>query len=92
MLSEYSPALYVTTIAVSRCCRGSGVATALYDALDARARRSGVGWISTRTWSTNAEHVRLLQARAFTEVARRTRQDSIESVYFARRVPLAHPG
>ena len=88
---ERTPSLYVTTIAVSPGCRGVGVGTALYDALDARAQRSGVGRVSTRTWSTNEEHVRLLRARGFSEVARLARKDTIDSVYFARPVPPAHP-
>lgn len=91
LLEGHSPSLYVTTIAVSRCRRGSGLATALYDALSVQARRCNVPWITTRTWSTNTEHARLLYDRGFTEVARRERQGSIESVYLAQRVALGRP-
>lgn len=86
VLEGHSPSLYVTTIAVSRRRRGSGLATALYDALTAQARRSKAPWITTRTWSTNTQHLRLLSDRGFIEVARRARQGSIASVYLALSV------
>lgn len=90
-LAGHSPSHHVTTIAVARRCRGAGVATALYDALDAEARRASVLWVSTRTWSTNRGHLRLLGARRFHEVVRSPRGWGVDSVYLARHVPPGQP-
>jgi len=91
VLEGYAPSLYVTTIAVSGSCRGSGLATALYNALYAQARQSDVRWITTRTWSTNVGHMRLLYGQGYTEVARQVRDSFVDSVYLARPVALGRP-
>jgi ribosomal protein S18 acetylase RimI-like enzyme len=90
-LERQSPSLYVTTIAVARGWRGSGVGTALYDALFVQAGLAGAPWITTRTWSTNEQHIRLLVTRGFDEVARRPRLGFVDSVYLARRVSGRRP-
>lgn len=83
-LAAFSSSLHVTTVAVTHSARRTGVATALYDALDLVAidRRACV---TTRTWTSNACHLRLLETRGFRRVGQipEERGPGVGTVYFA---------
>ncbi len=93
-LAQHSPSAYVTTIAVTRTARGAGVATLLYDALEQTAFERSLPYLSTRTWSTNTEHIRMLNRRGFEEVLRRVdeRAPGIDTLYFAVSVRAGRRG
>ena len=77
---------YVTTVAVSRGYRRQGIARVLYEALfglpEARSRS-----ILLRTWSGNAEHLKLLHSLGFGQLARLTddRGPGVDTLYLARQ-------
>ena len=77
------PNIYITTLIVRPEARGRGVTTALYQALFAHyADRH----IFTRTWSTNAAHIRVLEKYGFsvTAVLKDHRGPGIHTVYFQK--------
>lgn len=84
-IKEWSPSLYATTVAVSPQARRAGVASTLYVELAEQARRRGVPFLSTRTWTTNDSHIGVLRVLGFTEVSRMTddRGTGIGTVHFA---------
>lgn len=90
-LPQCTPALHATTVAVAPRRRRAGIATLLYDALADQARRRGVPYLTTRTWTTNGSHIGVLAHRGFVEVARQPgeRAPGVGSVYFACRVGAA---
>ena len=91
LLSDWSPSLHATTVAVAAGARRSGIATGLYEALTHVAREGSVAYLTTRTWTTNTSHNRMLLDRGFRQVRllANDRAESIGTVYFARAV-LAH--
>lgn len=83
-----SPSLYATTVAVAPAVRRARVGTALYDALERRARELRVPYLTTRTWTTNTSHLDLLRARGFWSVAELPdhRDSGVGTVYLAYAV------
>lgn len=84
-LNRWSPAAYVTTIAVAESHRGCGVARQLYAALRRHAVGNGLAYLVTRTWHTNTSHLKVLQSCGFVEVMRwpRDRPGGLDTVYLA---------
>lgn len=75
------PNIYLTTLIVHPEARGKGVTTALYQTLFSHyAARH----IFTRTWSTNAAHIRVLEKYGFSTEAllKDHRGPGIHTVYF----------
>ncbi len=87
-VSDYSPAAYVTTIAVKQCVRRAGIGMALYARLREDALERGTRYLLTRTWSTNASHLRLLSRLGFRQVGsvRDQRALGVDTVYLASEV------
>lgn len=79
------PSLYVTTVVVDPACRRQGVTSAMYRELIALATAEGCG-VSTRTWSSNAGHLALLEGLGFRIIERRVddRGPNIDTVYLER--------
>lgn len=88
VLPQCFPSLYATTVAVVPDRRRAGTATQLYRALADHAGRCDVPYLTTRTWTTNDSHARLLAELGFRVVATRPdeRAPGIGSVHFACRV------
>jgi ribosomal protein S18 acetylase RimI-like enzyme len=88
-LAAYAPSLYATTLAVAPAARRTGVARTLYDALERQALERRVPYVTTRTWSTNTSHLRLLDERGFVVVDRTPddRGGGIGTLYLACAVP-----
>lgn len=88
-LLAWTPSLYITTIAVAAEMRRAGVGNALYDNLEAIANEREVPYLTTRTWTTNASHLRLLRSRGFIKVAEQPhdRAAGLGTVYLAYRSP-----
>jgi len=93
-LASWSPSLYVTTLAVRRHARHTGIGAALYDALEQVARERGVRYLATRTWSTNVAHLRILRARGFADADRVDggRGAGIDTLYLACDLVARRPG
>jgi ribosomal protein S18 acetylase RimI-like enzyme len=87
-LAAYSPSLYATTVAVSVSARRAGVGGQLYDAFEAAAHRLTVPYLTTRTWTSNAAHLRLLRDRGWRRVVELPddRDAGVGTVYYARVV------
>ena len=87
-LAAWSPHLYATTVAVAARARRTGVGDQLYDAFETAARVRGVPYLTTRTWTTNYAHLRLLRERGFCRVSQLTddRAEGIGTVYLAYRI------
>src|SRR5690606_14567168 len=77
---------YVTTVIVEEEQRGRGITTAFYRALLARMGAGDTA--ATRTWSTNAGHIRILTKLGFTEAKRIAggRGPGIDTVYYRKQV------
>lgn len=88
VLAPWSPSLYATTVAVSPHARCLGVGTALYDEFEGVARQWGLPFLTTRTWTTNDDHLRLLSARGFRRVIElpHDREPHVGTVYLAYSV------
>ena len=78
------PNLYICTLLLSERARGRGVSvkmyTHLFDTLFPRVN------LYTRTWSTNAAHIKILTRFGFSEIARiaNDRTQGIDTVYFGK--------
>lgn len=77
---------YVTTIIVEEEQRGKGITTTFYDQLIANFRRNNS--VTTRTWSTNYNHIRLLKRLGFELVKKieDSRGQGIDTVYYRKIV------
>ena len=77
------PNIYISTLVVSPEARGKGVTKALYSALFSEYKTANV---FTRTWSTNAAHIRILESFGFTlsERIENDRAPGIDTVYFCK--------
>ncbi len=89
LLAEWSPASYVSTVAIARRFRRDGVARALYESVLHIPADLSSPFVATRTWSGNLSHMALLADLEFLEVARVTddRGVGVDSVFYARAVP-----
>lgn len=84
-LSNSSPSAYATTVVVSRAHRHCGAALSMYAELKQVTRAAGLRYVTTRTWSTNDSHLRLLYRLGFEVVFRvgDERTAGIDSIYLA---------
>ncbi|NLP37885.1 MAG: GNAT family N-acetyltransferase [Firmicutes bacterium] len=76
---------YVSTVIVDQESRGEGIAAGMYEYLEnslPEERTPDV--ISTRTWSTNDSHIKILKRRGFSEALRihNDRGSGIDTVYY----------
>jgi ribosomal protein S18 acetylase RimI-like enzyme len=88
LLRDWCPSNHVTTICVSREFRGQGIAFRLYQFLSHRLPDQLQNpFISTRTWSTNKKHLKILKRLGFNlvTVVKDDRGDGIDTCYFAKR-------
>lgn len=90
-LAGRTPSIHITTICIRPEFRGRNLSTQLYENLMANQsdRASGTQYISTRTWSTNCAHMRVLEKLGFEIVTRikDARGDGIDTLYFSRQLP-----
>lgn len=81
------PTIYVTTVIVDPQHRGKGLTEAMYKQLltVAQAHSSSV---STRTWSTNHAHIKILSRMGFYELLRlqNGRGPGIDTVYYRKDI------
>lgn len=77
------PNIYLSTLIVSPEARGKGVTKALYAELFSRYSHVN---IFTRTWSTNAAHIKILQKYGFDviKVLEHDRGPGVHTVYFKK--------
>lgn len=82
---EYQPNIYITTIITHPDFRNSGIATQFYNRLIKKYKSR---LIFTRTWSTNRNHIAVLNGKGFHEFARidDDRGENIDTVYFCREI------
>ena len=81
LTDRYLPNVYISTVLTDRRFRRQGVTKALYQSLLEKYKGKTV---CTRTWSTNASHIRLLSGLGFAECGRipNDRGAGIDTVYF----------
>ncbi len=89
-LDHYSPSNYITTIAVSKAYRGKGITKDLYRFLfdGAIPVNKQNKFITTRTWSTNYSHLKILEQLKFQVAATLTnhRGQDIDTIYFVKHI------
>ncbi len=87
-LKDFVPSNHITTVCVDPVHRGIGICSAFYKfILQALPEELKADCTSTRTWSTNQEHLSLLDKFGFTLTERLPddRATGIDTVYYARR-------
>ncbi|MEM7785074.1 MAG: GNAT family N-acetyltransferase [Planctomycetota bacterium] len=90
-LTPFCPAIYVTTVCIEPDFRGRGICSKIYDWLLNHIRKNfNTRYLSTRTWSTNTGHIRILQNQGFQECRRllNDRGAGIDTVYFIRHLSI----
>lgn len=77
------PNIYISTVLVSPEARGRGITGKMYETLFAEYEGTSV---FTRTWSTNAAHIRILEKLQFETlcVLKNDRGQGVDTVYFQR--------
>ena len=76
--------IYVSTLVVAKAARGQGLTRGMYDYLSSTAFPEHA--FRTRTWSTNAAHIKILSRFGFHETKRleNDRGAGIDTVYYER--------
>ncbi len=76
--------MYVTTIIVEEEQRGKGITTTFYKTLFSKLKTGES--VTTRTWSTNDSHIRILFKLGFQEIKRMedSRGEGIDTVYYQK--------
>lgn len=89
VLTLEEEALYISKLSVAAKHRHRGLANALIDAADARARELERGWLKLETRIELTENHRTFEAMGFLEVARTSHPgyDRVTSITFRRSVP-----
>ncbi|MBQ6895033.1 MAG: GNAT family N-acetyltransferase [Clostridia bacterium] len=84
IFKEDLPNIYLSTLIMRPEYRGQKVTQTLYENLFNIYKDSG---IFTRTWSTNAAHIRILSKFDFETIAtvENDRGEGIDTIYFAKR-------
>ena len=85
-LESYSPSNYITTICVNKDYRNQGITKGFYRMmLTCLKDELKNPYITTRTWSTNASHIRILEQLNFkiTKKLINHRGPNIDTVYYA---------
>lgn len=88
-LQGYNPSNYVTTICVDKTSRTKGVGKFLYmNMIYNLPKEWKLPYITTRTWSTNHNHIHILEKINFTlvRVIKNHRGEGIDTLYFAREI------
>ena len=77
---------YVTTIIVEEEQRGKGITTTFYKTLFARLDPTDT--VTTRTWSTNNDHIHVLMKLGFDMVKsiEDSRGEGIDTVYYRKTI------
>lgn len=85
-LEDEIETIYVTTIIVEEEQRGKGITTTFYKQLFASLGETDT--VTTRTWSTNHDHIRVLMKVGFKLVKRidDSRGQGIDTVYYRKTV------
>jgi ribosomal protein S18 acetylase RimI-like enzyme len=85
-LPQIGSCMYVSTISVRPAARGRGLARLLYQKLFGLPKTLPV-WILLRTWSTNTDHLRLLDTLGFELLftVPNDRSFGIDTVYLGRQ-------
>lgn len=80
---------YITTICVTKAYRKQGILKIMYKFMATSIPNDlKLGYISTRTWSTNAHHIHTLEKTGFniTTVLKDHRGKDIDTIYFGKKV------
>lgn len=82
--NAHLPNIYLSTLVVSPAARGKGLTKQIYATLFAHYADR---FVCTRTWSTNAAHIRILDHFGFTTLCTipNDRGTGIDTVYFIKR-------
>lgn len=86
-LRDYSPSNYITTICIKSIYRNRGIAKKLYNYLERQLPETyRLPFLTTRTWTTNLIHHKILEEIGFKQVIRleNHRGPGIDTVYYAK--------
>lgn len=86
-INKYSHSNYVSTVCVKHEYRGKGVCKRLYKYLFSKLPNElQCSFISTRTWSTNDDHIRILKSLGFDMVCEieNDRKQGVNTQYFVK--------
>ena len=86
-LNDEVDTIYITTIIVNEAFRGRGITAQFYSEIWTLAQESNQH-ITTRTWSTNNSHIRVLSKAGLQEIKRieNGRGQGIDTVYFRKSI------
>ena len=88
-LSLFSPSNYISTICVTHSYRNKGITNNFYRFIEASLPSEYMmPFISTRTWSTNSNHIHLLQKYDYTLATnlKNHRGPGIDTLYYAKAI------
>lgn len=89
-LIEYQPSNYVTTVCVKKGARRLGICSAMYDFMFRELPpHFRMPFTTTRTWSSNKDHIRILtdkKAFSVAKVIQDHRGAGIHTIYFGKRL------
>ncbi len=88
-IKNFCPCNYISTICVFNKFRGLGLANQLYDFIENSIPRQKIlKYITTRTWSKNEIHIRLLYKRKYflAKKISNARGQGIDTLYFAKKI------
>ena len=89
-LKNFSPSNYITTICVGKNARNKGITRKLYQFLQSSQLPAQYRMpnLATRTWSTNASHLHILETLEFevSEILVNHRGNGIDTIYFGKKV------
>lgn len=85
-LEDHIDTTYITTIIVEEEQRGRGITTSFYRKMFHHLAESPAATITTRTWSTNNDHIRILDKLGFAQIKRITdaRGQGVDTIYFRK--------
>lgn len=80
---DFLPNIYISTLIVKKEGRGKGITTSMYGVLFEKYKDRN---IFTRTWSTNAAHIKVLSKYGFNilTVLKNHRGNGIDTIYFKK--------
>ena len=80
---------YISTIGVTKGARGNGITRMFYKEIEKEVAKSKENnWVSTRTWSTNITHIRILESLGYENIIeiKNDRGAGIHTIYYAKQI------
>lgn len=87
-LADWSPCIYISTVCVTASMRDQGIARMMYIHVMESFPNLECNFVATRTWSTNTNHIHLLDSLGFKVVKRlkNHRGEGRDTLYYVHRL------